>query len=470
MSDTPPRTADPAALLAAQRRAFCATGAPGLAARRADLDRLATLLRARRDDMVEAVASDFGTRPAQETLLFELAPALRAIAHMRRNLGRWMRPERRRVDPLFWPARARVLRQPLGTIGIVSPWNYPLALALVPLATALAAGNRAMLKPSEVTPATAGLLSEMLAAAFPPEQVACTLGGPEVGAAFAALPFDHLFFTGSTEVGRKVMNAAAANLTPVTLELGGKSPAIVQPGLDPARAAADIAFGKLANAGQTCIAPDYALVHRGDLDRFVEAIGTAIRARWPGGAGDARLTSIVNARHRDRLRALIADARTHGARIVEPAPTGTARPDAVAPTLILDVTDEMRVMREEIFGPLLPVVPYDTPEDAIAYVNARPRPLALYWFGDDAGQRDAVLARTTSGNVTINDTMTHYMQDDLPFGGVGDSGIGAYHGREGFCAMTHARGVLHQPARHLSARIRPPGGRLTDLVTRWMMR
>ncbi|QFU09630.1 Coniferyl aldehyde dehydrogenase [Rhodobacteraceae bacterium THAF1] len=453
-------------LLEAQKAAFLRDGPPDADARRADLARLKAAILARRESFAAAAMADFGHRPKAETELLDLVPLVQGIDYLRANLRRWMRPEQRRVSLPFMPARARVLYQPKGVVGIMSPWNYPFALSLMPLATALAAGNRAILKPSEYVPHVNAELRAMLAETFPQDQVALVEGGADVGAAFAGLPFDHLVFTGGTSVGRKVMQAAAANLTPVTLELGGKSPAIVLDGADLDRTAASIAFGKLANGGQTCIAPDYCLVPRGELDAVVAALQAQARKLYPDGA--AGLTHPIHDTHGDRLQAMARDAADKGARVIDLLKPADSK--AVTPRLILNATDDMTVMQDEIFGPLLPIIPYDGVEDAIAHVNARPRPLALYVFGPAGPARDAVTDRTTSGNVTINDTLLHYAQEDLPFGGIGDSGIGAYHGPEGFRALSHAKGVFTQSRLSGSSLARPPYGKLQRRLIDWMMR
>jgi coniferyl-aldehyde dehydrogenase len=374
-----------------------------------------------------------------------------------------MKPERRPVPLHFLPGRAQVVYQPLGVVGIISPWNYPVNLALAPLGAALAAGNRVMLKPSEYTPATATLLASLLGDAFPPDQVAVVTGGAEVGAAFAGLPCDHLFFTGSTSVGRVLMRAASENLVPVTLELGGKSPVLVDADYPLERAARSIAAGKLLNAGQTCIAPDYALVPAQEADRFVALFTREVERLYPRLLDNPDYTSIVNQRHYDRLRGLVDDARRKGAKVVEINPAGEDFRSQPArkfpPTALLDVTDAMTVMQDEIFGPVLPIKTYREFDEAIAYINQHPRPLALYYFGRDSDRRQAVLDRTTSGGVTINDTLLHYLQEDLPFGGIGPSGMGSYHGREGFRAFSHAKGVFRQAAINGGDLLRPPYGK-----------
>jgi coniferyl-aldehyde dehydrogenase len=459
-------------LLERQRAAFLRDGPPPLQQRRADLARLKRVLIPRKVEIEAALQADFGHRSGYETVIMELLSVVQGINYLSRRLRGWMRPVRRHTAIQFQPARSYVIYQPLGVIGIVAPWNYPLALALMPLATALAAGNRAIVKPSEFTPATSALLEAMLAEAFAPEQVAVVQGDAGVGAAFTSLPFDHLLFTGSTGVGREVMKAAAERLVPVTLELGGKSPAVVDKG-HAAAAATAIAYGKLANAGQTCTAPDYVMVHESDVEAFLSGYDSAVKQLYPGGPASDDYTSIVNERHYRRLTGLLEDARTRGARVVEIGHgiwRAGSRPNTLPPAVVLDVRDDMLIMQEEIFGPLLPVRTYAEIDDAIAFINARPRPLALYYFGPAGNNRTRLLARTLSGNVTVNNTLMHYAQDELPFGGVGASGIGAYHGVEGFRALSHAKGVLVQSRWNLTNLLRPPYGRMANLVLKAMLR
>lgn len=460
-------------ILSRQRAAFLSDGPPTLAARKADLLKLKTAVQARLPEFARALNSDFEGRSAKETAILEGVAIVQGINYLRRNLKGWMRPQKRHVETQFMPGRARVAYQPLGIVGIMSPWNFPIGLSLMPLATAIAAGNRAMIKPSEFTPATSDLLSKMLAEIFPEEQVAVVTGGPEIGSAFSGLPFDHLVFTGSTPVGRAVMKAASANLVPVTLELGGKSPVVVARGSSHERTAASIAFGKLSNGGQICVAPDYALVPEGEVDAFVAAYDKAVRSLYPEGPASGDFTSIINERHYGRLHSLLDEARANGAQVIEvgenPAAAGS-RPHTLAPTVVLGVTDDMEILKEEIFGPVLPIVAYRDIDEAIARINAGPRPLALYYFGSDGEDRRKVLERTTSGNVTINDTLLHYAQDDLPFGGVGPSGMGAYHGIEGFRSLSHAKGIFEQSRWNLTGALRPPFGWLSDFVTRYLLR
>lgn len=461
------------AILAQQRAAFERDGAPPLEQRRADLKKLRAAILANKDEIAEAISADFGHRSRHETAVMELLTLVMGIDYLHRNLRRFMRPTRRHVALTMRLGKARIEYQPLGVVGIMAPWNYPFSLAAMPLATALAAGNRAMIKPSEFTPATSALLARLLAELFPVEQVALVQGDAALGAAFSAQPFDHLVFTGSTPVGRAVMKAASDNLVPLTLELGGKSPAIVARGYDLDRAAMGIAYGKLANAGQTCVAPDYALVPEQELERFVAAFDRAVRTLYPDGPNSPDYTSIINPRHHARISGLLEEARGLGARVIEvgarPA-EADLRAHTLAPTLVLDASDDMRVMQEEIFGPVLPVRTYRSLDDAIAYVNAHPRPLALYYFGRNDDERRKVLSRTTSGNVTINATLMHYAQEDLPFGGVGPSGMGAYHGIEGFRALSHAKGVFEQGRLSGADLLRAPFGWLAERILGVLLR
>ena len=388
-----------------------------------------------------------------------------------------MRPRRVATPWHLLPASAWIMPQPKGVAGIVSPWNYPVQLALAPAVAALAAGNRIMLKPSELTPATSALLRELVAAAFADDEFSVILGDASVGAAFAATPFDHLFFTGSTTVGRKVAQAAAANLTPVTLELGGKSPALFDVDADLDVAVPRLLVGKLLNAGQTCIAPDYALVPASRVDAFESAVGRALPAIYPDAVANPDFASIVNAAHYARLAALVDDARACGARVVRfdgdraAIAAGDARlPRRFPPTLVIGADDRMAIMREEIFGPLLPIEVYATLDDAIARINARPHPLALYWFGPSRTRRAHVLEQTLAGGVTLDDTLWHFAHEGLPFGGVGASGIGAYHGAHGFTTFSHMKPVLRQSRLAAGSLLYPPYGRRFETVLKWLSR
>lgn len=442
---------------------------PSYAERIADLKRLRAVFKRRLDDFAAAMSADFGRRSRHESLLTDGMTVLNEIDYLCRHLRGWMQPKRAAADWLFFPARIEVRYQALGVVGIIAPWNYPVNLALVPLATAIAAGNHVMLKPSEHTPRTSELLKALLAEVFPQERVATVLGGPDVAAAFAALPFDHLFFTGSTAVGRKVMAAAAPNLTPLTLELGGKSPVIVAPDYPLATAVERIAAGKFLNAGQTCIAPDYVLLPCTMIPAFVEKMKKYISHRYADLAANPDYSSIVNAAQYGRLKSYLDQAHAAGAQIVELA-SGDAGKRILPPTLVLNARDDLALMQDEIFGPILPLVAVDSVDAAIDYVNARPRPLALYHFDTDKVRTERVLERTIAGGVSVNDTVLHFAQSDLPFGGVGPSGMGHYHGREGFLTFTKQKPVLYQARWSSLKMMRPPYRRTADRLLKFLTR
>ncbi len=441
------------------------------AVREARLAALLALVHDNAERFVEAIAADFGHRSTHETRLLELFPSLEAIRHNRSHVGTWMKPQGKSPSIWFRPGRARIIPQPLGVVGIIVPWNYPLYLAVSPLAAALAAGNRVMIKMSEFTPRTGDLLAQLATRYFSEDQVAVVLGDAAVGADFARLPFDHLLFTGSTKVGHDIMRMAADNLTPVTLELGGKSPVILGPDYPLAKAAERIMIGKLLNAGQTCIAPDYVLVPAGREQAFVEAARAVVAKCFPALATTPDYTAIINERHYQRLQGYVADAEARGAKI---EPLSTAAADAarrkLPPLAVLNVDDNMRVMQDEIFGPLLPILPYTDLDAAIAYVNRHPRPLALYCFENDAGRRDRVLNETIAGGVTVNDTILHIAQENLPFGGVGPSGMGHYHGIEGFRTFTKQKAVFYQSGLNGMSLFNPPYGALFERLTKFLMR
>jgi coniferyl-aldehyde dehydrogenase len=450
----------------AQREAF-ASGAPDYRRRMDALAALREGLHAREEDLLRAVSDDFGGRAHDETLTLELFPLYDQIRHARRHLAEWMRRRSVRSSWFLLPSRAFYQYQPVGVVGIIGAWNYQLLLTLGPAVDALAAGNHVMIKPSEITPKSAEVIARIVADAFPGEYVACVTGGSDVASAFSALPFDHLFFTGSTRVGRLVMQAAAANLTPVTLELGGKCPAIVHESYPLGRAADRIVTGKLYNAGQTCVAPDYVLLPSGQEAAFEAAARRTVAALYPRFVHNPDYTRIVSRSHYDRLRDLMEDASVRGARVVEINPAGDPimPEDRVVPlTLIFSPTDSMKAMQEEIFGPVLPVATYGTLDEAIAFVNARPRPLALYYFDENSGRQDAVLARTMSGGVTFNDCIFHLVQHNLPFGGVGASGMGHYHGFDGFVTFSKKRGVMVQRRWAPTSIVRPPWQRRRALL------
>ena len=457
----------------AQKRAWTEQG--GLSPERRDeaLGALAEALVRRADEFTNAIAADFGHRSPHETKLADLYPVIASLRHARRHFRKWMRPRRRPIQWMFQPGTGRILYQPLGVVGIVSPWNYPVQLALSPLAGALAAGNRVMIKPSEITPRTSALMEEVIAEVFDPAEVAVVQGGPDVARAFTELPFDHLLFTGSTEVGRQVMQAAAGNLVPVTLELGGKSPALIAADYPVEKAAERIAVGKLFNAGQTCIAPDYVLVPREKEGAFVAAYEDAVSKLYPTLAANPDYTAIISERHHARLRHLIADAQELGAQVHEINPGGETLDAAqrkLAPVVLTHVPDHAQAMQEEIFGPLLPVVAYDDVDQACRFIGARPHPLALYLFSHDKATTERALARTQSGGVAINDTLLHCVQEELPFGGVGPSGMGAYHGVAGFRTFSHARSVFRQARFNGAGMTKAPYGRSMNRLLSMLLR
>ncbi|AVP57315.1 coniferyl aldehyde dehydrogenase [Pulveribacter suum] len=458
-----------------QREASRAQPDAPVSLRRERLLRLGKMLEENAPVLAAAVQADFGMRSPRLTEVADFFVLRAQLAHTLRHLARWSR--RRKVfTPLFLqPARGFIERQPLGVVGVISPWNYPVQLALAPAMSALAAGNRVLLKPSELTPHTSAQLAALVSQFFAPEEFAVVQGDAATAALVASLPFDHLVFTGSTSVGRKVAQAAAANLTPTTLELGGKSPCIIDADCDLQDAALKIAHGKLLNAGQTCIAPDYVLLPRGSEAAFAEAFRTAVARLFPYFEGNPDYASIISTRHLARLRTMLQQAQTLGAQVqvLQPAPGSPPPPpqgigDGVgrqmAPVLVFGATAQMQLMQEEIFGPVLPVLSYERLQDAVAHINAHPRPLALYWFGRSDSVRDDVLRSTVSGGVSVNDTLMHIAHDNLPFGGVGDSGWGAYHGERGYLRFCHQKSVLVQSRFSMGHLLYPPYGTRFDRV------
>jgi coniferyl-aldehyde dehydrogenase len=449
---------------------------PSYGERLVALERLDGVVRRNRDAIVAACSADFGRRAALETLGADVLVSLDEIAHARKHLRRWMRPERRPVNLSFRPARGEVRYAPLGVVGVVAPWNYPVQLAIVPLANAIAAGNRVMIKPSEATPTVSALLQRLLAEIFSPDEVCVVLGDAALSAAFTHLPFDHLLFTGSTAVGRQVMAAAAKNLTPVTLELGGKCPALIAPGYPVAHAADRIAFGKCFNGGQTCVAPDYVLVPRAERDAFVTAYLASIARRYPTLADNDDYTATVNARQAGRLRDWLADARDRGVEARQhpahaaDAARAAAGLELIPPTVLLDPPEEALVMREEIFGPLLPVKSYDSVEEAMAYVLSKDKPLAFYAFDRDADRVERNLARVSAGMACVNDVVIQFGQNEFPIGGVGASGMGHYHGHAGFLTFSKAMPVLYQSRFNAMRLMDPPYGGLGRRLVEWLTR
>ena len=456
-------------LFARQREAFRANPMPSAEQRIQWLKALSQMLSGNQEALIKAISQDFSNRSADETRLAEIMPSLQGIHYASSRIKKWMKPSRRSVGMAFQPAAAKVIYQPLGVVGVIVPWNYPLFLAMGPLVGALAAGNRVMIKMSESTPATSQLVKDLLGKIFPEDLVSVALGEAEVGVAFSKLAFDHLLFTGATSIGKHVMRAAAENLTPVTLELGGKSPVIVSADVPLSDAAERIAFGKTMNAGQTCVAPDYVLVPRERVEGFVEAYRAAVTRFYPQLQDNPDYTAIINERQLQRLKGLLSDAESKGAKVINlyPEAQGRRMPQAV----LLNVNDNMQVMQDEIFGPLLPIVPYDSLEQAFAYINDRPRPLALYYFGYNKAEQQRVLEQTHSGGVCLNDTMLHVAQDDMPFGGVGPSGMGHYHGHEGFKTFSHAKGTFIKQRFNAARMIYPPYGKaLQKLVYKLFIR
>jgi len=452
-------------ILARQKAAHVKEGAPS-AERRIDwLDRAIALILGHKDAIAEALREDFGHRSVHATLITDVGGAIGPLKHAKAHLRHWMKREKRKVEPALlglFGARAHVEYQPKGVVGVISPWNFPVNLTFTPLAGIFAAGNRAMIKPSEFTPRTSELMERMFRSAYDETEVAVFTGGLEVGAAFSRLAFDHLLFTGATSIAYHVMRAAAENLVPTTLELGGKSPVIVSRSADMALTAKRVMMGKTLNAGQICLAPDYVLVPKDRARDFAGEAEKAIAAMFPTLKDNPDYTSVINQRHYDRLTGYLDDARSKGAEIVELNP---AKEDfrqqpfhKIPPTLVMNPSDDMAVMKEEIFGPILPVKTYEAVEDAIGYVNDRPRPLGLYYFGADAGEQEKVLSRTTSGGVSVNDVIMHVSMEDLPFGGIGPSGMGAYHGIDGFRTFSHAKAVFQQAKMDVTAMMRPPYG------------
>ena len=455
------------ALLARQKAAHLRDGAPTPAQRIERIDRCIALLVDHRTEIEDALNADFGARSKEASAFTDVASSIATLKHAKAHVQKWMKPERRPTTPAIlglFGAKCEVRFQPKGVVGVISPWNFPVNLTFTPLAGVLAAGNRAMIKPSEFTPATSDLMARMFGSVFSPEEIAVVTGGPDVGQAFAGLAFDHLVFTGATSIAAHVMRAAADNLTPLTLELGGKSPVILGRSADMKTAAARIMNGKTLNAGQICLAPDYVMVPNDRMEAFVAEARAAVTAMFPTIKDNPDYTSVINQRHYERLTGYVDEARAAGATIVEIKPDSEDLTQQehrkIAPTLILEPGDDLKVMKEEIFGPILPVKGYASTAEAVAYVNAHDRPLGLYYFGDDAAERETVLTQTTSGGVTVNDVVFHVAQEDLPFGGVGPSGMGSYHGRDGFLEFSHKKAIYSQLKADIGPlkALRPPYG------------
>ena len=435
-------------ILNLQKKKFIKDGPPSINLRIDRLNRLTSMLVENRYAFTEALSSDFGSRSQNASLMTDVYTVLPEITNAIKNIKRWTKDEKRSSNMPFslFGAKSYIRYEPLGTIGMISPWNFPVNLAFGPLASIFAAGNQVMHKPSELTPETAALMKELCDKAYDQDEFATFLGGPETGEAFSKLNFDHLLYTGSGNVGKHVMNAAAQNLVPVTLELGGKSPVVVGNSADIQASAKRVMFGKTMNAGQICLAPDYVMVHKDKKDEFITEAEKAVADYYPNIKNNDDYTSIINERHFDRLNGLIDDAREKGATInqINPSNEDFSQQEffKIPPTIITDTSDDMRVMKEEIFGPILPVLEYTDVEEALDTINSKDRPLGLYYFGTDKNEQSNVLDNTSSGGVTINNVVGHIQQQDLPFGGVGPSGMGRYHSQDGFKNFSNARAVF----------------------------
>lgn len=458
LAEQNPQVAELQRIFGAQKAAYALRPMPSADERIAQLERLREVVLKYQDELAESINQDFSHRSLDETKLLEVLSTLESIKYAIKNVRQWMKPQKRHSGLMSSPAKAKVYPQPLGVVGVIVPWNYPLFLATGPLIGALSAGNRVMIKSSSFTPRLGETLKRMLAEAFTEDTVAVITGRGEVSEAFSHLPFDQLTFTGSTNVGRTVMQAAAANLTPVLLELGGKSPAIVHESYNIADAVERIGFGKLTNAGQTCVAPDYLMLPNGKSDEFVIEFAAHVRKVYPTLLTNPDYTGIINEKQYKRIQSYLEDARQQGARVIEINPANEVFENTfkIPPTLVLGVTPDMLIMQNEIFGPVLPIMEVESLAQALDYINARPRPLALYYFDLDTDRAEYVVSHTHSGGVGINDTVTHVGVDDLPFGGVGASGMGRYHSYDGFQTYSNMKAVLERPKFYSVRFILPP--------------
>ena len=455
------------AILDRQRAAYLAEGVVSSQTRIDRLERAVQVVKKHQKTFVKAMNEDFGHRSEHQSLFTDIASSIGPLRHAQQNLKRWQKKDKRKVTPgvlALLGARAWIEYQPLGVVGVISPWNFPVNLTFTPLAGVLSAGNRCMIKPSEYTPATSAAMAVGFAEEFDEEEIAVITGGPQTGADFSGLAFDHLLFTGATSVAKHVMRAASENLVPVTLELGGKSPVIISPKADMAPTTDALMAGKMLNAGQICLAPDYVFVPRNRMSEFVESSKRSVAKMYPTLLDNPDYTSVVNERHFQRINGYVDEARERGVEVVEINPAnenfGQQSAHKIAPTLLIDPPEDSAVMQEEIFGPVMPIKSYDSLDETMDYVNSHERPLGLYYFGTDQQETDQVLGNTTSGGVTLNDVVMHVAQEDLPFGGVGPSGMDSYHGEDGFRTFSHAKAVFKQatfnPAEKLG--LRPPYG------------
>lgn len=457
------------ATLKKQRDSFNAAMPEPMAVRRDRIDRAIALLVDHADDFATAVSNDFGHRSREQTLMTDIMPSISAMKHAKKHFEHWTKGEKRKPTfPLgLIGAKAEVIYQPKGVVGVVAPWNFPVGMVMVPMAGVIAAGNRAMIKPSEFTQEVSALFEKLVPEYFDESEMAVFTGGPDMGVAFSSLAFDHMIFTGATNVGRHIMRAAADNLVPVTLELGGKSPTIVGRSANQNKAGERIALGKMMNAGQICLAPDYLMVAKDQEMGMIESVKAGVTAMYPTLLSNDDYTSVVNSRNFQRLQNYLDDAREKGAELIEVNPAGedfeSSNGNKMPLTILRNVNDSMKVMQEEIFGPILPVMTYDSIDQAIDYVNGHDRPLGLYYFGNDKAEENKILSRTLSGGVTINDVIFHNAMEDLPFGGIGPSGMGNYHGIDGFKTFSHLRAVYRQTGIDVAgiAGIKPPYGKAT---------
>lgn len=452
-------------LLQRQRSSYLAAPNPNYATRVEQLTRLKAAILQFKTPLVEALSQDYGHRSIDDSLISDIMPVINNINYSLKNLKKWLKPSARHAGLLLAPAKVTVHYQPLGVIGIIVPWNFPVMLSIGPLVTAIAAGNHAMLKLSEFTPATNQVIKQLLAQVFDESHVAVIEGEADVAAAFSALPFDHLLFTGSTTVGRHVMRAAANNLTPVTLELGGKSPVIIAPDMPLEIAVERMIYGKCLNAGQICVAPDYVLCPKAQVDEFIATYRTKFNAMYGAINHNKDYGSIINTRQFDRLMTVLEDAKAKGAQVISATDEAIdSQHRKLATQLITNTSEDMLLMQEEIFGPLLPIIGYDSLDEAIQYINQRARPLALYVMSFDEKSQQKILQQTHSGGVCINETVFHVAADDAPFGGIGPSGMGHYHGKEGFLTFSHAKTVLSRGRFNTGKFVHPPYGTVIQRI------
>ena len=453
-------------VLEIQKKAHLRDGPLSVETRKEWIDRCIGLLIKYQNEIAEAISEDFGHRSTESSLLADVAGSIGSLKSAKENIKKWVKPEKRKVTPSILGllgARLRLEYQPLGTVGVISPWNFPVTLTFGPLGSIFAAGNRAMIKPSEFTPKTSELMKKMFEEAFSQEEVAVFTGGPDIGEAFSSLPFDHLLFTGATSVAKHVMRAASENLVPVTLELGGKSPVIISKKSNFDVSVGRLMAGKTLNAGQICLAPDYVFIPKDKKEDFISQSKKVVTEMYPSLKENPDYTSVINQRHYDRLQGYIEEAKEKGFEVIEINPSNEdfsqQAHHKIPPTLIVDPDDSLSVMKEEIFGPILSVKTYENIEDTVDYINSKDRPLGLYYFGDDKEEMQNVLENTTSGGVTINDVVFHVGQDNAPFGGVGPSGTGSYHGVEGFKNFSHTKTIYTQSKFDgLFGLFRPPFG------------